>query len=71
MKETPEDNKKPDLNRIVAFEKKANRLTVLYSVSKNRRRDIHKPFDAKKFIGILKVDEDGLVIQKRLRDEWN
>jgi hypothetical protein len=30
-----------------------------------------KPFDAKKFCGILKVDEDGLVIQYRLRNDWN
>jgi hypothetical protein len=30
-----------------------------------------KNFDAKKFCGALKVDEDALVIQKRLRDEWN
>jgi hypothetical protein len=30
-----------------------------------------KSFDAKKFCGTLKVNEDALVIQKRLRDEWN
>ena len=30
-----------------------------------------KKFDAKRFCGALKVDEDALVIQKRLRDEWN
>jgi len=34
-------------------------------------RQIKKGFDAKKFCGVLKVDEDALVIQKRLRDEWN
>lgn len=34
-------------------------------------RQIKKGFDAKKFCGALKVDEDALVIQKRLRDEWN
>jgi len=34
-------------------------------------RQIKKGFDAKKFCGAIKVDEDALVIQKRLRDEWN
>jgi hypothetical protein len=34
-------------------------------------RPSKKNFDAKKFCGALKVDEDALVIQKRLRDEWN
>lgn len=33
-------------------------------------RQTKKKFDAKKFCGVLKVDEDALVIQKRLRDEW-
>ena len=32
---------------------------------------VHKAFDAKKFIGVLKVSKDALVIQKRLRNEWN
>ena len=27
-------------------------------------------FDARKFCGVLKVNEDGLVIQQRLRGEW-
>jgi hypothetical protein len=34
-------------------------------------RQNKKKFDAKKFCGVLKVDEDALDIQKRLRDEWN
>jgi len=34
-------------------------------------RQSKKSFDAKKFCGALRVDEDALVIQKRLRDEWN
>lgn len=29
-----------------------------------------KKFDAKKFSGILKLDEDPLIIQQKLRDEW-
>jgi hypothetical protein len=30
-----------------------------------------KKFDAKKFCGVLKVNEDALTIQQRLRDEWD
>lgn len=33
-------------------------------------RQNQKTFDAKKFCGALKTDEDGLAIQKKLRDEW-
>jgi hypothetical protein len=29
-----------------------------------------KKFDAKKFNGALKMGEDGLKVQQRLRDEW-
>lgn len=31
---------------------------------------VNKGFDAFKFCGTVKFNEDGLVIQKRLRDEW-
>jgi hypothetical protein len=34
-------------------------------------RQNKKKFDAKKFCGALKVDEDALVIQHRLRNEWD
>jgi hypothetical protein len=30
----------------------------------------HKKFDAHKFCGAVKFNEDGLEIQKKLRDEW-
>ncbi len=33
-------------------------------------RQNKKKFDAKKFCGALKFEEDGLVIQQKLRDEW-
>ncbi len=29
-----------------------------------------KKFDAKKFAGALKTEEDGLKVQHRLRNEW-
>ncbi|GAA4927352.1 hypothetical protein [Mucilaginibacter defluvii] len=34
-------------------------------------RKVVKKFDAQKFCGVLKTDEDGLTIQKKLRNEWN
>ena len=34
-------------------------------------RQAKRFFDAKKFCGLLKVSEDALVIQRRLREEWN
>lgn len=30
-----------------------------------------KKFDSDKFCGMVKFEEDGLVIQKRLRSEWD
>jgi hypothetical protein len=29
-----------------------------------------KKLDAKRFSGVIKLEEDPLVIQKRMRDEW-
>ncbi len=35
------------------------------------KRKCAKKFDAKKFCGKIKFDEDALVIQQRLRNEWD
>jgi hypothetical protein len=32
---------------------------------------IHKGVDTKKFCGVLKLKEDALAVQKKLRDEWH
>ena len=37
---------------------------------KNAKRSKQEGFDASKHLGKWKLEEDGLVIQKRLRDEW-
>ncbi len=34
------------------------------------KRKVKKYFDAKKFCGALKFEEDGLKIQQQLRNEW-
>lgn len=36
----------------------------------NKLKGKGKKFPAHKFLGILKVDEDPVKIQRRLRDEW-
>lgn len=33
-------------------------------------QDPPKKFDAKRFCGAIKKGEDGLEVQRRLRDEW-
>lgn len=35
------------------------------------KRQHAKKFNAKRFCGAIKFNEDALVIQQRLRDEWN
>lgn len=37
---------------------------------KQLREKSKKGFEASKFSGSLKLEEDALLIQKRLRDEW-
>lgn len=34
------------------------------------RKDVEKGVDTLKYCGVLKLKEDPLVIQKKLRDEW-
>jgi hypothetical protein len=41
---------------------------ITEKLTKIRRR---KRFDAYKHCGVIKLPEDALAIQKRLRDEWN
>jgi len=36
----------------------------------NKLKGKGKKFPARKFLGILKIDEDPVKIQRRLRDEW-
>jgi hypothetical protein len=49
-------NKNSDLSEI-------KKLFAQYKSKKN--------FDAKKIVGSLKFDEDGLKIQQKLRNEWD
>jgi hypothetical protein len=60
------------LSRLEKIKENPERLLDWDEVS-NRLADDKpkKSFDARKFNGTLKVNEDAMVIQKRLRDEWN
>jgi len=53
---------------------------TIYITRKTKRQDLisaarklkqGKKLDAKKFCGTVKWKEDGLVAQKRMRDEWS
>lgn len=37
---------------------------------RRQKNALEKGVDTKKFCGVLKLKEDPLAIQKRLRDEW-
>jgi hypothetical protein len=52
-------------------------VTIIKSDSKNKdlerflpKTEPAKKLDAKKFSGILKLNADPLLIQKKMRDEW-
>ncbi|MFN4145068.1 MAG: hypothetical protein ACK4GN_04525 [Runella sp.] len=48
--------------------KKGQHLTDV--LSKNNLSTNTKKLNAKKYVGVLKLKEDPLKIQKRMRDEW-
>jgi hypothetical protein len=37
---------------------------------RRQKSDVEKGVDTKKFCGVIKIREDPLTIQKKLRDEW-
>jgi len=57
---------------VVTFNKNSDLSEIKKLLSeKKSQKNINKPFDAKRFSGTLKFDEDGLKIQQKLRDEWD
>lgn len=46
---------------------KSSIQTILKKLGAQRSK---KGFEAHKFCGVLKINEDALTIQRRLRDEW-
>ena len=70
MKKIPQEHQDLVMARVEESIKNPGRLLDWDEVSeKLGSGGPKKPFDAKKFTGALKVDEDASAIQKRLKDE--
>jgi len=55
---------------VTAIKKGATKAEIDKALKKLENSPNRKRFDAKKFCGTVKFDEDGLTLQKRWRDEW-
>lgn len=56
---------------ITTIRKKDSKKEIKKHLEKiEAHKSRNKGFDAYKFCGAVKFNEDGLTIQKRLRDEW-
>jgi hypothetical protein len=72
IKEIPPAHQNLVLSRLEKIKGNPERLLDWDEVSNELADDNpKKSFDARNFNGTLKVNEDAMVIQKRLRDEWN
>lgn len=56
------------LNMVITFNKNSDLAEIKKLFAQHKGK---KTFDAKKIVGTLKFDEDGLKIQQKLRDEWD
>ena len=54
---------------MVTIIKKGYSLSKIRKALKNTEKN-KKLFDASKYCGVIKINEDALKIQKKLRDEW-
>ncbi|HYG15851.1 MAG TPA: hypothetical protein VEC12_08870 [Bacteroidia bacterium] len=52
---------------VIVINRNADKKAIEEALGKLQDR---KGFDAKKHCGVLKLEEDALEIQRRLRDEW-
>jgi len=55
---------------VVVIKKKTSLRKVKAALNRDKRPK-SKGFDASKHLGKWKLDEDALVTQKRLRNEWD
>ncbi len=55
---------------VLVLKKGASKKEIDAIEKKLYKKKPSKGFNAKKYNGILKLKEDPLAIQKRLRDEW-
>lgn len=57
-----------DTDMVVVIRKSSSREQITKALDKLKRR---KGFNASKYCGVLKLDDDPVAIQKALRDEWD
>ncbi len=55
---------------VLVLKKGAGKKEIEAIEKKIFKKKIIKGFDAKKYNGVLKLKEEPLLIQKKLRDEW-
>ncbi len=55
---------------VLVLNKGASKKDIALINKKLSNMPIRKKLDAKKYCGVIKLKEDPLIIQKRLRDEW-
>jgi hypothetical protein len=57
-------------NMLLVLKKGASKKEIEQINKQLRQMPSRKKLDAKKYCDVIKLKEDPLVIQKRLRDEW-
>ena len=55
---------------VTILKKGASQEAINKIDKKLTKRSLKRGLDAKKYCGSVNFKEDGLIIQKRLRDEW-
>ena len=55
---------------VVRLNSKSTEKEIQEALQKLQQDQSEKVLDASKFSGTVKFPEDGLVLQKRFRDEW-
>jgi hypothetical protein len=55
---------------VLVLKKGASKKDIEALRKKLERRRTSKGVDTKKYCGVIKLKEDPLVIQKKMRDEW-
>lgn len=55
---------------VVVIKKGATKNTILLMMKRVMQERKTKGINVRKYCGVIKLKEDALIIQKRMRDEW-
>lgn len=55
---------------VTTIKRGSTRKEIQTLVERHNRETKKKGVDVKKYVGVIKLKEDPLTIQKKLRDEW-